>query len=288
MNFFENQKTFVTIDNKSTNQMLGFPNGKPSENKLIDQNNRNAYQPKSDSKIREKIRINDKFDKKKNSINKLLDEINNIENNEFQQSNNESIKDSNINDSKLKDINTKNNIKNMILSKSNNVYINYDSTEQMLCLNKDLNNNNCYNNDNINGNFEDIHTNDVLKFKKSNSVNINNTNTVETDLEGKTKQILYLMRQNNINNNNQNSSNNQQNNQFFNNDKNLYIYSNNDNNGETNIMLNKNEMINNQYNQNQNMNNMKNMNLQNSLFNNNNNFNNGMIYGNFKVYANNS
>ena len=291
-NDFENQKTFETIYNKNTNQMLGFQNDKSIENKLIDQNNLNAYQAKSDSKIRENISINDKFNKKKNSINKVLEKINN-KNNELKQSNNDSTKDSNIDDSELKDIDTKKVLKNMILCKSNNEYINANNTKQMLWPNKNFNNNNCYNN-NINGNLEDINTKEVLlKFKKSNSVNINSTDTLETDIDGKTKNILYLIGQNKLNNNNQNNSSerlDQGNIQFFNNDKNVYVYSNNDNNAETHIMPNKNEMINNQFNQNQYINNMRNVNVQNSLFNNNNNnnFNNGMYYGNFKIYSNNS
>ena len=280
-NDFEDQKTFETIYNKNTNQML-FENDQSIGNKLIDKKNLNAYQAKSDSKIREKFSINQKFDKKKNSINKVLEEINNDPNNDLKQSNNDSTKDSNIDDSELKNLDTKKAVKNMVLCKSNNEYINIDNTDLKLWPNNNFNNNNSNNNGNINERLDNINTKEVLlKFKKSNSANINATNNVETYLDNGTKNVLKFIHQNNLNNN------------ISNNDKNIYIDNNDENSTQTHIMPNKNEINNNQFNQNAyiyNKNNMNmNMNMQNSLLNNNNNnFNNGLIYGIFKVYSNNS
>ena len=281
-NDFEDQKTFETIYNKNTNQML-FENDQSIGNKLIDKKNLNAYQAKSDSKIREKFSINQKFDKKKNSINKVLEEINNDPYNDLKQSNNDSTKDSNIDESELKNLDTKKAVENMVLCKSNNEYINIDNTERKLWPNNNFNNNNSNNNGNINERFDDINTKEVLqKIKKSNSANINDTNNAVTDLDNRTKNVLQFIHQNNLNNN------------ISNNDKNIYIYNNDENSTQTHIMPNKNEINNNQFNQNaykNNNNNMHmNMNMQNSLLNNNinNNFNNGFIYGNLKVYSNNS
>ena len=80
-NDFEDQKTYKTIYKPNNNQ-LQFQIEQSIGNKLIDKKNLNAYQAKSDSKIREKISLNQKFDKKKNSINKVLEEINNDPNND--------------------------------------------------------------------------------------------------------------------------------------------------------------------------------------------------------------
>ena len=278
-NDFEDQKTFETIYNKNTKQML-FENDQSIGNKLIDKKNLNAYQAKSDSKIREKFSINQNFDKKKNSINKVLEEINNDPYNDLKQSNNDSTKDSNIDESELKNLDTKKAVENMVLCKSNNEYINIDNTERKLWPNNNFNNNNSNNNDNINERLDNINTKEVLpKFKKSNSANINATNNVITDLDNGTKNVLQFIHQNNLNNN------------ISNNDKNIYIYNNDENSTQTHIMPNKNEINNNQFNQNVYINNNNNMNMimnmQNSLLNNNinNNFNNGLIYGNFKVYS---
>ena len=278
-NDFEDQKTFETIYNKNTNQML-FENDQSIGNKLIDKKNLNAYQAKSDSKIREKISLNQKFDKKKNSINKVLEEINNVPNNDLKRSNNDSTKDSNIDDSELKNLDTKKAVKNMVLCKSNNEYINIDNTDLNLWPNNNFNNNNSNNNGNINERLDNINTKEVLlKFKKSYSANINDTNNAVTDLDNRTKNVLQFIHQNNLNNN------------ISNNDKNIYIYNNDENSTQTHIMPNKNEINNNQFNQNLYINNNNNMNMimnmQNSLLNNNinNNFNNGLIYGNFKVYS---
>ena len=280
---FKNQKTYETRyipNNNPNNNQSQFQIEQSIGNKLIDKKNLNAYQAKSDSKIREKISLNQKFDKKKNSINKVLEEINNDPYNDLKQSNNDSTKDSNIDDSELKNLDTKKAVKNMVPRKSNNEYINIDNTDLNLWPNNNFNNNNSNNNGNINERFDDINTKEVLqKIKKSNSANINDTNNAVTDLDNRTKNVLQFIHQNNLNNN------------ISNNDKNIYIYNNDENSTQTHIMPNKNEINNNQFNQNvyiNNNNNMHmNMNMQNSLLNNNinNNFNNGLIYGNFKVYS---
>ena len=61
-NDFKNQKTLETIYKPNNNQ-LQFQIEQSIDNKLIDKKNLNAYQAKSDSKIREKISLNQKFDK---------------------------------------------------------------------------------------------------------------------------------------------------------------------------------------------------------------------------------
>ena len=276
-------KLDIYQNNNPNNNQSQFQIEQSIGNKLIDKKNLNAYQAKSDSKIREKFSINQKFDKKKNSINKVLEEINNDPYNDLKQSNNDSTKDSNIDDSELKNLDTKKAVKNMVPRKSNNEYINIDNTDLNLWPNNNFNNNNSNNNDNINERLDDINTKEVLKYKKSNSANINATNNVITDLDNGTKNVLQFIHQNNLNNN------------ISNNNKNIYIYNNDENSTQTHIMPNKNEINNNQFNQNAyiyNNNNMNmNMNMQNSLLNNNNNnnnFNNGFIYGNLKVYSNNS
>ena len=266
-NVFENN----SMMDKNTEQMLGYQNDSSKINPL-NEINQNTYQSKSDTKIRKKIT----FNKMKNSINAVCKEynekksiINNSnKNNASNQSNNNFItskEDSFKDNSELLNIDTNKVLENKILSRSNNVYITNDNTEEMLWPNKKLNNNNCNNHDYIQGNSKEVNNEE---FKKSKSVNINDNNT----LDGETKNIIEWMKRNRDNNINQNILSN-----------NLYVYNNNTGNNETQMMLDRNKMINQSIN---NMNNMNSLNGQNSLFNNN-NFNNGM-FGNFKVYSYNS
>lgn len=264
-NVFENN----SMMDKNTEQMLGYQNDY-SKNNPLNENNQNTFQSKSDSKIRKNIT----FNKMKNSINAVCKEYNdkksiinnncdknkcsNQSNNNFITSSEDSFKDN----SELLNINTNKVLENKILSKSNNVYIANGNTEQMLWPNKNLNNNNCNNQDYLKGNLNEANNEE---FKKSKSTDINDNNT----LDGETKNIIEWMKRSRDNNINQNILSN-----------NLYAYNNNTGNNETQMMPDRNQMINQNFNY---MPNMNDLNGQNSLFNYN-NFNNGM-FGNFKVYS---
>ena len=286
-NGYENQNMInrtnsQNIEIRNTGKNLGFNHANMSNNNMLDNSNLYSYQAKSDNKVRKKL-----SNKMKNSINLISNEYNNKnfgindnqnnnsnQNNQISQSNNESTQSSIKENSNLDNIETNKVLENCVLRKSNNIYITKDSTELDLWPNQNINNNN--NANNIYRKLEDINTNEViLNYKKSNSANINIDNSKINLLNTNTKNVLESMKQNNqyyqpptIDN---------QNNSLNKNDSNLNSLQNN-NNSETQMMLDINMMIKNQFNQK-----INNMGIQSNSYNNiNNNY-----FGNFKIYMNN-
>ena len=286
-NGYENQNMInrtnsQNIEIRNTGKNLGFNHANMSNNNMLDNSNLYSYQAKSDNKVRKKL-----SNKMKNSINLISNEYNNKnfgindnqnnnsnQNNQISQSNNESTQSSIKENSNLDNIETNKVLENCVLRKSNNIYITKDGTELGLWPNQNINNNN--NANNIYRKLEDINTNEViLNYKKSNSANINIDNSKINLLNTNTKNVLESMKQNNqyyqpptIDN---------QNNSLNKNDSNLNSLQNN-NNSETQMMLDSNMMIKNQFNQK-----INNMGIQSNSYNNiNNNY-----FGNFKIYMNN-
>ena len=287
-NGYENQNMInrtnsQNIEIRNTGKNLGFNHANMSNNNMLDNSNLYSYQAKSDNKVRKKL-----SNKMKNSINLISNEYNNNknfgindnqnnnsnQNNQISQSNNESTQSSIKENSNLDNIETNKVLENCVLRKSNNIYITKDGTELDLWPNQNINNNN--NANNIYRKLEDINTNEViLNYKKSNSANINIDNSKINLLNTNTKNVLESMKQNNkyyqpptIDN---------QNNSLNKNDSNLNSLQNN-NNSETQMMLDSNMMIKNQFNQR-----INNMGIQSNSYNNiNNNY-----FGNFKIYMNN-
>ena len=286
-NGYENQNMInrtnsQNIEIRNTGKNLGFNHANMPNNNMLDNSNLYSYQAKSDNKVRKKL-----SNKMKNSINLISNEYNNKnfgindnqnnnsnQNNQISQSNNESTQSSIKENSNLDNIETNKVLENCVLRKSNNIYITKDGTELDLWPNQNINNNN--NANNIYRKLEDINTNEViLNYKKSNSANINIDNSKINLLNTNTKNVLESMKQNNqyyqpptIDN---------QNNSLNKNDSNLNSLQNN-NNSETQMMLDINMMIKNQFNQK-----INNMGIQSNSYNNiNNNY-----FGNFKIYMNN-
>ena len=286
-NGYENQNMInrtnsQNIEIRNTGKNLGFNHANMPNNNMLDNSNLYSYQAKSDNKVRKKL-----SNKMKNSINLISNEYNNKnfgindnqnnnsnQNNQISQSNNESTQSSIKENSNLDNIKTNKVLENCVLRKSNNIYITKDITELDLWPNQNINNNN--NANNIYRKLEDINTNEViLNYKKSNSANINIDNSKINLLNTNTKNVLESMKQNNqyyqpptIDN---------QNNSLNKNDSNLNSLQNN-NNSETQMMLDINMMIKNQFNQK-----INNMGIQSNSYNNiNNNY-----FGNFKIYMNN-
>ena len=286
-NGYENQNMInrtnsQNIEIRNTGKNLGFNHANMSNNNMLNNSNLYSSQAKSDNKVRKKL-----SNKMKNSINLISNEYNyknfgindnqnnnSNQNNQISQSNNESTQSSIKENSNLDNIETNKVLENCVLRKSNNIYITKDSTELDLWPNQNINNNN--NANNIYRKLEDINTNEViLNYKKSNSANINIDNSKINLLNTNTKNVLESMKQNNqyyqpptIDN---------QNNSLNKNDSNLNSLQNN-NNSETQMMLDINMMIKNQFNQK-----INNMGIQSNSYNNiNNNY-----FGNFKIYMNN-
>ena len=286
-NGYENQNMInrtnsQNIEIRNTGKNLGFNHANMPNNNMLDNSNLYSYQAKSDNKVRKKLSI-----KMKNSINLISNEYNNKnfgindnqnnnsnQNNQISQSNNESTQSSIKENSNLDNIETNKVLENCVLRKSNNIYITKDSTELDLWPNQNINNNN--NANNIYRKLEDINTNEViLNYKKSNSANINIDNSKINLLNTNTKNVLESMKQNNQYYQPQTIDN--QNNSLNKNDSNLNSLQNN-NNSETQMMLDSNMMIKNQFNQK-----INNMGIQSNSYNNiNNNY-----FGNFKIYMNN-